>query len=323
VKILHRAMHRSPAERFESVEAMRDAVERFVAHRRDEERITEARDRVARLEQVVGGGSEIEIARAYGAARFALREAETARPDFADRDALRERLHSTMARSALDAGKLALAERYLSELATSKDDLKKRLAELRERDAARSRRMHALETVARDQDLDAGSRFRRSVLIGFGGILVLGHFAYGWLDRAGLLTHSFPMLLLQGTGVWLAVTAWLLWKRRALFRNHANNVLFGIAILAFGVQQSLWAALWVLGEPFERGVPLIGITYVLAAGGVTTLVSPRFFPSVIFAVVGLIVAQLYPQFVWEVLGIGSGTSLASVGLAWPAERKGA
>lgn len=322
-RILHRAMHRDPSERYASAEAFRDAVESFVAHRRGEERIAEARDRVARLEQAVqAADTEIEIARAFGTARFALREAETARPGFADHDALRERLHVAMARSALDAGKLALAERYLSELASSKDDLKKRLDELRERDAARSRRVRTLEKIARDQDLDEGSQFRRQVLLGFSVVLMLGNFAYGWLDRAGMLTHDYGVMLLQGLGVWALIGGYVYWQRRSVFRNHANAVVFGVAILCFVVLEALWASLLVLEVPFERGVLLSGVVYLLASGAVTTLMSARFFPSVIFSSLGLLAAPFFPAHAWEIFGVASGASLATVGLAWPSTTRG-
>lgn len=320
-RILRRAMHRDPVERYPSAEALRDAVESFVAHRHGEERIAEARERVARLEGAVeSAATEVEIARAFGAARFALREAETARPGFADQGPLRERLHVAMARAALDAGKLALAERHLSELATSKDDLKKRLDELRERDAARSRRVRSLEKIAREQDLDEGSQFRRRVLVGFSFVLLLGNLVYGWLDRAGLLVHTYGAMLLQGIGVWIGVGAFIVWRRRALFRNHVNTVMFGIAMLCFVVMQALWASLLVLQVPFERGVLLSGIVYVLASGAVTTLVSARFFPSVVFSSVGLLAAPLFPEHVWEIVGVSSCAALATVGLAWPAAR---
>lgn len=320
-RILHRAMHRDPSERYASAEALRDAIESFALHRRGEERIVEARERVAKLETAVESASaEIEIARAFGTARFALREAETARPAFADREALRERLHVAMARSALDAGKLALAERYLSELATSKTDLKKRLDDLRERDAARSRRVRTLEHIAREQDLDEGSAFRRRVLVGFSFVLLLGNLAYGWLERAGYLQHTYVAMLLQGLGVWVGVGGFVAWRRRAIFRNHANTVMFSIAILCFVVLQSLWLALLALEVPFERGVLLSGVVYLLASGAVTTLVSARFFPSVIFSSLGLLVASFFPEHVWDVFGVASCASLATVGLAWPAAR---
>lgn len=317
--ILHRAMRRDPAERFPSVDALRDAIEAFVQHRRGDERIAEACERVARLEQAVEAASaEIEVARAFGGARFALREAETARPGFAEHGALRERLHVAMARAALDAGKLALAEQHLAQLATSKDDLRRRLEELRERDAARSRRVRTLEHIAKEADLDTGSRFRRGVLLAFSLALLLGHLAYAWRARVGLLPHGYGAMLLEGTGVWVAVGAFVLARRSAIFRNHANSVMFSIAILSAIALQMLWLALWALQVPFERGVLVTGIVYVLASGAVTTLLSARFFPAVIFSSLGVILGALFPEHLWEILGVASGASLATVALGWPA-----
>lgn len=320
--ILHRAMHRDPAERFASAEALRDAVERFLVDRRADARIAEAHDRVARLEAAVEWGTgEAEVARAFGGARFALREAEQARPGFEGHPALRERLHVAMARAALDAGNLALAEEHLRALTRSSEELRARLAALRARDAERSRRVRSLERLAEESDLDRGSRFRRRVLSASAAALLLGNLAYAWREHAGALPHDYGTMLLEGLGVWLVVGAFVVFRRAALFRNHANTVMFTIAILSGAALQALWAALWALDVPFERAIPATGIVYVLAGGGVTMLLSARFFPSILFASAGVLGAALVPAHAWELLGVGSSSALATVALAWPASKE--
>ncbi len=322
VAILHRAMRRTPAERFASAEALRDAVEAFTRERRAEERIAEAALRVGSLELAVDeAAGETEIARAFGAARFALSEAESARADFEGRAALHERMHLAMARSALAAGQIAAAERHLAQLVAAPEALAARLRELREREAERTRRMRSLESLAREADLDEGSRFRRNVLLGFSLALLVGNVVFGLVDRTGALPHDYGAMIAQGLVVMVAVGAYVWSQRRALFRNHANTVLFGVAILSFLSMQTLWGVLWVLGVPFERGSLVVGVAYLLAGGAVTTLVSTRFLPSVLFAGAALVLASVFPANAWTLFGVGSGLALATVGLAWPAERR--
>ncbi|MFO0682962.1 MAG: serine/threonine-protein kinase [Sandaracinus sp.] len=322
VSILHRAMSRAPEDRFPSVEALRDAIEQFTRERRAEERIAEARLRVGSLELAVDeAAGEIEIARAFGAARFALAEAESARPDHEGKAALHERMHVAMARSALAAGDIPVAESHLAQLADTPEELAARLRELRERAAERTRRVRSLESLAKEADLDEGSRFRRLVLLFFSLVLLVGNVVFGLADRAGVVPHSYGAMIVQGFAIMAAVGAYVWSQRRALFRNHANGVLFGVAILSFLSMQSLWGVLWMLGVPFERGALVVGVAYLLAGGGVTTLVSLRFVPSVLFAGVALVLAPIFPAHAWTILGVGSGLALATVGLAWPLERR--
>ena len=313
-KILHRAMHKDPAQRFESVEALRDEVERFVAERRNEERVVEAKERVGRLErEIESGASEVEIARAFGGARFAIDEI-AARPS--DHDPLHERLYLAMARVALDAGKLALAEQHLGRLASSQGDLKRRLDALRARAAERTRRVRTLEKIAHEESLDEGSSSRRNILVASGLLLGVGNVVYGWADRAGLLVRSYPQMLGQGCLVAVLILLYVTTQRRVLFRNHANTVLFGIAIVALVTMQVIWAALYALDVPFEQGVPIAGVVYFLAGGAVTTLVSARFVLSPIVSAIGMLAIPFFPGYTWEILGVSSGLALAFVGLAW-------
>jgi hypothetical protein len=318
--IATRAMSREAADRFESAEAFRDAIESFLVHRRGDAAVELAVERAARLDAaIVEKEGEVEIVRLFGGARFALREAETARPGHAQLPAIRARLYGAMAAWAMDAGRLALAARHLGELSPAPAELAARLARLEAAAVARSERVERLEDLARDQDLDDGTAFRRRVLVGFSFALLVGNVVCGWAERAGLTSLTYPQLVAHGVVIGACVAAYALYARARLFRNRANTVLFTLAILTFFGIQGFWVTAWLLGIPFRTGLPLSAIFYVLVSGAVATLLSLRFALSPIFAAAGLLFAAAFPALAWEAIGVSSAAALATVGLAWRTE----
>ncbi|MEZ4474493.1 MAG: serine/threonine-protein kinase [bacterium] len=79
-QICRRAVAREPADRFESVEALRLEVESFLQHRHATGLADEALDRLARLEARLAEGSDAEVQRLIDECRFGLRLALRAWP---------------------------------------------------------------------------------------------------------------------------------------------------------------------------------------------------------------------------------------------------
>ncbi len=313
--ILHRSMHRDPERRFASAEALRDAIEGFLAHRRGDEMLREAGRRIGLFEAALAArADELEVSRLFGGARFALAEASAARPT-EEASRLRARLYGGMARHAMDAGRLPLAESYLEQI-EGDAELRDRLGELLRHAAAESARVHELEHLAHDEDLRLGSQFRRRVTVGFGLVFLAGNLAYAALERFRVLTMGYREMMTQSLGVLLTVGAYTLWRRRALFQNRANASVFSVAIITYFLLQGFWVAgLW-LGIPFRSALALSGVFYVLAGGAVSVMISPRFALSPLVAALGLLVGALRPDLAWWTLGVGGGLALAVVGLSW-------
>jgi len=319
--ILHRSMSRDAEQRYESAEALRDALELFLAHRRGDAIVREARERVRLLEDALSGvHDEVEVSRRFGGARFALREANGARPDHPELHVLHHRLFSGMARHAMDSGRLELAATYLDELGED-EALRARLASLRSEADARASRVRELESLAHEEDLRIGSQFRRRVAVGWGLVFLLGNLAYDVLERRGLYTMGYRQMMTHSIGVLVAAGGYTLLRRRALFTNHANASVFAVAILTYFLIQIFWVAALVLGIPFRSALSLSGMFYLLAGGAVSVLISPRFVLSPVLAGLGLLGAAARPDLAWWMLGIGAGLALMVVGLSWREERE--
>ncbi|MBK7399324.1 MAG: serine/threonine protein kinase [Myxococcales bacterium] len=313
--ILHTSMHRDPERRFATAEALRDALESFLGHRRGDEMLREAAGRIGLLEAALEArADEVRVSHLFGAARFALREATEVRKT-AESAALRGRLFGGMARHAMDAGRLALAESYLREI-EGHADLRQRLADLFRRAEAETARVHELEHLAHDEDLRLGSQFRRRVTVGWGLVFLAGNVAYAALERFSILSMGYREMMTQSLGVLVAVGAYTLFRRGALFQNRANASVFSVAIITYFLLQAFWvAALW-LGIPFRSALALSGMFYLLAGGAVSVMISPRFALSPVVAALGLLGGALRPDLAWWMLGVFGGLALAVVGLSW-------
>lgn len=316
--LLHRAMHRDPEQRFASAEALRDALESVLAHRRGDALVRDARERIAALEVALDGGAgEVETATHLGAARFALREAGEARPGHRELAPLRARLFGRVARWALDAGRLELATAHLAELGEPAPELEARLAALRADTSARAAQVERLETLAHQQSLEVGARFRRNVTLLWAFVFMAGSVGYDLLERAGLLVMGYRDMLLHSGGVAVGIGCYVAWQRRSIFRNHANSALFTVALLTFGLLQAFWVAAYTLDLPFRTALCLSSVFYLLAGGAVATLLSMRFALSPIVAALGVLGAGLWPGLAWWMVGFSASAAMAVVGLSWP------
>jgi serine/threonine-protein kinase len=318
VALLRRAMHRDPEQRFPSAEALRDALESVLAHRRGDAIVREAKERIAALEAAFERGSdEAELSTRFGAARFALREAREARPGHAELASLRAQLFDSVARWAMDAGRLELATSYLAERGEPSPELEARLAALRADTSARAEQVQRLETLAQQESLEVSAAFRRRATLLWAIVFFVGSVGYDVLERLGLLVMGYPAMLLHSGCVAAGVSAYVAWHRRASFRNHANAALFTLALLTFFLLECFWVAAYTLELPFRTALCLTSMFYLLVSGAVTTLLSTRFAWSPVVAAVGVLGAALRPDLAWLIIGAGASVALAIVGLSWP------
>lgn len=320
--ILHRGMHVDPEHRFASVRELREAVEAFAANREADELVRDAEREIAELEaSLTDDATESDVQREFGGARFALRAAREARPDHPALADLQRRLYEPMVEWALRVERPTLAESYLRELGVESPSLRGRLDVLLAREKERAAHVAALESLAKDHDLDEGRDFRRRLGIGLGLLFFAVNVAMGWAERADV--HHFGYLDMGVTGaVMLTVFAPYAWLRRAeLFRNRANSSLFGICILTFAMTQLHWLSSWQLGLPFAESLALTPMLYLLAFGALTVLLDWRFVASPLIQVPTLILVALFPGWVYEIIGVGGAFSAANIGLVWRGARQ--
>lgn len=320
--ILHRGMHVDPEQRFASVRELREAVEVFASHREADELIRDADREITELEaSLADDATETDVQREFGGARFALRAAREARPDHPALPELHRRLYEPMVEWALRVERPALAESYLRELGVESPSLRHRLDALLAREEDRAAHIAALESLAHDHDLDQGRDFRRRLGVGVGLLFLAVNVGMGWAERTDV--HQLGYADMGVTGIlMLAVFTPYTWLRRGeLFRNRANASLFGICIFTFALTQLHWLSSWQLGLPFAVSLALTPLLYLLAFGALTVLLDWRFVLSPLIQVPTLLLAALFPAWVYEIIGLGGALSAANVGLVWRGARE--
>ncbi len=324
--ILHRALHREPAERFATTAALREALETFLAQRVADELVRDARTQLCALETQLDAGSrdESEIWHCFGACRFALREALSSRPDHPEVASLRASLHRVMARWALSEGRLELARSYLSELPSEDVQLEAELARLRSERDARAQHVQALEAFAQAEDLSVGSALRERIAIALGFFFLAINLAMAIAADRGL-TWGYRELAAVNLASFCVLAPYGVLRRREIFRNRANNVFFAVCIATWFVVQGYWMAAARLGVTASQAVTMTPVFYLLAFGSMAALVSARFVVSALIQIPTILAAAWWPEHAFEIIGVGGGASAALVGVAWkdPADRASA
>ncbi len=317
VGILHRALHKEPVERFESTDAFREALEAFLVHRAADDLVREARSQLTGLiaEVAKRAPDEGEIWHAFGASRFALREARESRADHPDLSALDAELHRTMARWAIGERRIDLARAHLEALVPRDASLEAELAAIRADQTALAERVRALEAIALSEDLAIGSVLRERIAIGLGFLFLAINLGMAIARDRGV-TWGYPEFVLVNAATFCVLAPYGVWKRREIFRNRANVVFFAVCIATWVVVQGYWAAGARLGVTPEQAVTMTPVFYLLAFGTMTVLVSVRFWVSAVLQIPTILAAARWPDHAYEIIGVGGGASAALVGVTW-------
>jgi len=243
VSICQRALHRDPAKRFESAEALALAVQGYLQHRGSLQLAREATQGLEELrEELTRPPDAIDRDRlynAYGAVRFGFQQALRAWPENEHaRTGLREAT-LRLIEHELRAGDPRAASTLLTELQSPPAELVAEVAEARRRHDAEQAR---LARAAEDFSPEVGRRTRSFIA------LVLG------------VCWSGMPLIQEIEGVPVTTRSWVMW-----------SVFFLVALIGAGI----WARETMMRTAFNRamGSALIFVfvaQLALAAGGTMT-----------------------------------------------------
>lgn len=187
--ICERAMALTPGERFESVEAMREALETFLSHTAARELIDEGQAQSERFYELAATDGDLaELYRVFGAARFAYERARSDWPESEEASAGLQRLVETMIERELEAENPKAARLLAIDLPEPRPDLEERIGELEHALAGRGAELEKLRELRRDVDVDVELRSKRNL------IMLMG---LGWLGLLGL----YPLLEWMGLSV--------------------------------------------------------------------------------------------------------------------------
>ncbi|MEM7676124.1 MAG: hypothetical protein AAF449_08995, partial [Myxococcota bacterium] len=162
VQICRKALRFAPEERFDSIEAMRRALQDALQHQASLSLLDTATVRVLRIED--HRLSESHRRRAFDEARFAVEEAGRLWPDNPRLYDVERDARISMVRLEMAAGHVDAAERMMAELCEVPPDLATQLDVLREHKRKQAKRAASLEKLAGALDLRVGARGR---LMGF------------------------------------------------------------------------------------------------------------------------------------------------------------
>lgn len=262
--IANRACAPDPADRFESVAALRRAILDYRAHSGSRRLATEAR---RRLDE---GGD-------LSTCRFGFEQALAAWPgNEAARAGLRETL-GVMVERALARDAIGEAEALLEELGqlSDADGLRARVSELRVDLDRRAARIEALEAEARDRDLGLSAGSRRTYGVAFGVLFLLYNAALGVLALAGPGPVGFFTYVAGAGAIAGLLGALAITRSPDLLPNQAGRRLFfGLAALLLAQAPVFFAVGW-LGGSIEQA---LAVSLLQLAGSIaikSLAVDPR------------------------------------------------
>ena len=244
VAICQRAMARWPADRFESADAFRQALQAHLEHRDAGRLAAQAGQRLAELEAGLATLQPHDRQRLFGECRFGFTSALASWPECeAAQQGLRRAL-ILMAEQALVEGQVDAAAGFLAELADPPPELAARVAQAQAAQREQQARLAALEALQREFDPRVGTWARIGLICLV--VLVLALRPLGWLLGLGAGAGTpwyWPTaaLALVGIGAWLA--------RRHIWTTAINRRVHGML---------LWVVVAYVGLSF--GVSSLGLS---------------------------------------------------------------
>ena len=267
-RICEHAMHEDPARRFESIDALRAAIQRYLAHRGSALLATRARERLAELlaQLAATDARQEDIYRLFGACRYGFRDALAVWPENDD------------ARRGLVQAVVAVAQYELA--ADRPQAAVSLLGELDEphplQDTARAAvhtqalRVAQLEQIGRAYDVKVGTRTRMVLASGFGCVftilpLVLEQFAVS--RTAGYAAH----IAFSGVFIVLVGAFWW-WARDSMSATLINRRMSATMMFVFVAQAAIAIGGWIgEGDPFALWTQNQALYFVLAGMAAITL----------------------------------------------------
>jgi serine/threonine-protein kinase len=308
--LLHRAMHRDPAQRFQGARELGKALDAFVAHRASAALVVAADAQRAALDAAIDRSAPAtEVHSLFHACRFAYEHALRDWPESTTAKEGRARALERMTRYALDANDRTTARSLLDAMTPAPAALLERLAVL-DREAASTEAEHVrLKALAREHDMSIGARDRTFVLrLGVGAIVAFA-LTLVTLTALGVLVLDLQLITLF-TVAPLIVCAIVLyrWRDRLLLNRISRQIAFTLVTMV--------ALVWlhrVVGV--ARGTPIAdvasGDAYLVSLTSMLSALTLRrlfFIPGVLFAIAGSI-APFFGVWGFAPMGIAAAVTL--------------
>lgn len=320
--ICGKALAAQPADRFETAEQLRVALDAFLHHASARSLCKEAQRRLTELERLAANRSDDDraAAQAYSAALFGFENALRTWPASPEaRDGLRA-VHLAMTRFELarrhadNAGVhlAALHEQHggaPEELVVEHAALRGALDREREEKAR-------LEGVVRDLNPVLGQRRRGVLLLALALLWTINVLVLARMQRAGTIHIDYAHVVGAHVAMLsLFAIAFVFARARLnLTRVGRNLVLTGVTIPT--VNALMWLGLWYAHTPIVLGLALsqliMGFAILLGAFFVDT----RVIPTAIVALTGFPLVLAFPEYALEANGINTALTGLALAVTW-------
>lgn len=320
VAILHRATAKEPAERFQTAEELRLALEAFLRHRSSDEL---ARDAWARLRMLRGAPSFDEVSTSFPAlntgslgshqdemeCRFGFRQALRIWPENNEAQRGLCELFDWMIERSLVLRDYTRAAEALDEHPAPSADLKARVVALRAELRAERAEVRELKDLKRQLDIDTHRQTRLRLVALAGLAWIVWNFGFGFLNRRGILVFGHAHLIVSSLAT-LAICAVMLYVvRNTLLRTRINR--YGLGLFAGGLITNtlMWIGCAIAGVPVVQTIACGAPLYVFFLVGTAVMLDTRIWwaiPPTSALVIGVF---HYPPYAFELFG-GIGAVIA-------------
>ncbi len=320
--IANKATARNPADRYESSEALRQALAQFIEHRNSLELSRQAGLRAEELRSLLNSDdslSEEAMQKAYSLlaeCRFGYQQARQIWQDNDDavtglQEALELMIEYQLGRRALRA-----VSGLISELPERNPALEKRLADLEIELDAEKIEFEKLRRIERDIDVTLGTKARALVCLTLAVLWGLPDLVIGFLEVADKVHPGY--LFVTGRSViytiTLALATWV--GRNALLGNVANRRIIGSGFVTFGAQFIVWPLCWAMGLPLETAITMVLACFTVIGATMGISIDRPIFLAAVFLLLCCIGSALYPAFSYGWLGLAGLTSMGAVSIVW-------
>ncbi|UJR83877.1 serine/threonine-protein kinase [Sandaracinus amylolyticus] len=299
-RIVRRAMHRDPTQRFESAEQLRLALGRFLEQRGSLALAADAQRRLRDLEdersEPIGDADEarLRLYHLFGECRFGFLEAlRIWHENEVARTGLRRAL-TLMIELELEQGDPKAASVLLAELTSPPQELVVRVNDARR---AKEREEAKRAALVRQFDPSIGRRTRVVVSTILGVIwTVLPWIGFALEQHDPTIDQRAPLLSSCAMLVLASVIGY--WAREALSRTALNRSLVRVVAAVLIGQVALYAVTWKLAITYEQTRPLVLLLYAVCASLTASALERRFWPAALAMCAAFVLAAVWPTYAW-------------------------
>ncbi len=290
-RIVMRAMHSDPDERYESVEALRIELQRYLEHRGSSEIGARALERTDQLIAALANSDvdREEIYRMFGACRFGFHEALAMWRDNAEAKAGLARATVAVAELELAAGNPRTAVTLLGDL----DEPPPLLARAKQAAEEQAKRDAAAKELLEENNPTPGRRTRTFLAMVLGPIFTLVPLlAVVRPDIAGFTLRNHVLFAI-GTCVGVAFLVW--WARHTLMATVLNRRVAAAAIFMFAAEALLVSGFWVAGSDAYHAQLAVHFLWGTCAAWIAIALDVWFIPAALGYFTAFMLAARFPE----------------------------